>query len=45
MSAIDANLVSDANRMTIGDDAMSQFHKNITYPLKALTALKQAAKQ
>jgi len=45
VQAVDANSVSDANRMTIADEAMSQFRKNVTGPLKALSALRDAAKQ
>jgi len=45
MDAKDLKSVSAANRMTIADQAIAHFHKNVSEPLKALTALRHAGKQ
>jgi len=44
MAAIDPKSVSAANRMTIADEAMVQFRKNVYDPLKSLAALREAGK-
>jgi len=45
VNAIDAKSVSLSNRVTIADEAMAQFRHNVTDPLRAITALREAAKQ
>jgi len=45
VNAIDKESLSDANRMTIAEEAMSKFHKGVTEPLRALAAFRAAAKQ
>lgn len=45
VNAIDPKSVSAANRMTIGDDAITHFHKNFSNQVKAASAFKRAGKQ
>ena len=45
VNAIDADAVSEANRMTIGGEAMTKFRKNVSSALSALSAFKSAGKQ
>jgi len=45
VDAFDKDSVSAANRMTITDEAMNKFRRQVSYPLKALTALREAGKQ